>query len=247
MLSNTHNCFTYSTHKVYHQSVKLIVILCRIVLFLPDFLVAASSCQCDSSNFERSSLSVMIYNLLLCYSTKSKRSSLHGCLFKLNLSMYAVVRICMPIVTIKLNFQLENLRKQKNMVSRAYKQVKSRGYRFLFNCKDLGPAALGLHSWIKTSPLAFNLYLKHPMVHALRVSWWRQHSAATLNTNYFRSHSGGQVLLTLVPMLLLVKWFAGQGSATIAFLYNNINTQTSYDWSELQYHTPNTVFTKSIA
>ena len=46
------------------------------------------------------------------------------------------------------------------MVSRAYKQVKSRGYRFLFNCKDLGPAALGLHSWIKTSPLAFNLYFK---------------------------------------------------------------------------------------
>ena len=52
----------------------------------------------------------------------------------------------MTIVTIKLNFQLENLQKQKNMVSRAYKQVKSRGYRFLFNCKDLGPAALGLHS-----------------------------------------------------------------------------------------------------
>ena len=56
-----------------------------------------------------SSLSVMMYNLLLCYSTKSKRSSLHGCLFKLNLSVYAVVKICMPIVTIKLNFQLQNL------------------------------------------------------------------------------------------------------------------------------------------
>ena len=53
MLSNTHNCSTYSTHKVYHQSVKLIVILCGIVLFLSDFLVAASSFQCDSSNFER--------------------------------------------------------------------------------------------------------------------------------------------------------------------------------------------------
>ena len=43
---------TYSRHKVYHQSVKLIVILCGIALFLSDFLVAASSCRCDSSNFE---------------------------------------------------------------------------------------------------------------------------------------------------------------------------------------------------
>ena len=43
----------------------------------------------------------------------------------------------MPIVTIKLNFQLENLRKTKEY---------GLGYRFLFNCKDLGPAALGLHS-----------------------------------------------------------------------------------------------------
>ena len=49
MLSNIHNCSTYSTHKVYHQSVKLIVILGGIALFLSDFLVvAASSCQCDS-------------------------------------------------------------------------------------------------------------------------------------------------------------------------------------------------------
>ena len=38
---------------------------------------------------------------------------MHGCLFKLNLSVYAEVGICMPIVTIKLNFQLENLRKTK--------------------------------------------------------------------------------------------------------------------------------------
>ena len=45
--------FYISTDKVYHQSVKLTVILCGIVLFLSDFLVAASSCQCDSSNFER--------------------------------------------------------------------------------------------------------------------------------------------------------------------------------------------------
>jgi hypothetical protein len=49
---------------------------------------------------------------------------------------------------------------QKNMVWWVYKQVKSRGYRFLLNCKDLGPSALRLHSLIKTSPLAFNLHLK---------------------------------------------------------------------------------------
>ena len=44
------DCSTYSTHKVYHQSVKLIIILYGIALFLSDFLVvAASPCQCDSS------------------------------------------------------------------------------------------------------------------------------------------------------------------------------------------------------
>ena len=58
----------------------------------------------------------------------------------------------MPIVTIELDFQLENLQKTKEYGLPSI-------LRLLFNCKDFGAAALGLHSWIKTSPLAFNLYI----------------------------------------------------------------------------------------
>ena len=50
-------------------------------------------------------ITVSMMYIICFYATQqnlSDRSSLHGC--KLNLSMYALVRICMPIVTIKLNF-----------------------------------------------------------------------------------------------------------------------------------------------
>ena len=110
-----------------------------------------------------------MHNLLLCYSTKSKRSSLDAWVpiqteFMNLCRSYNLRANCYN----KTEFSNRKPPKNKRIWSDEHiNKLKAADIGFFSTVKTSGPVALGFHSSIKTSPLSFNLYIKQDIMHDL--------------------------------------------------------------------------------